>query len=288
MAEINLSDSKGRDALVAAESVATSFHVRWVDDAGAQAGSFKILRSTVPHDLGALEQKYGDDPEEIAQAFQDGDPEVDLEMFGQFLEDTSRVYIDPDSNIVHKVTLEEVVYDPEGNVKGRREKTVVEPNVATETPIKWTGKKFKKSQIYNQFIFGSKVQIIHVNGLTYDFLYDMAKELEDEECLMRVGGGAKGVDKLLFRRGGVEYFGFLEGRTDGKKYALILHLTNMELKRPEPAEKGEPKEEEAKAEPVEKVASKKTAAAKKKALAKKTTKKTSKKKSAKKNVKGGK
>ena len=109
-------------------------------------------------------------------------------------------------------------------------------NVSTEIPVQWTGKKFKKPQVYNKFVFGLKMQISHVNGLTYDFLYSMAKELEDEESLMLLAGGAKGNQPLVFRRNGVPYRGFLEGRTDGKKYALILHLTNMELKKPEPSE----------------------------------------------------
>lgn len=288
MAEINLSDSKGRDAVVAAESVASAFHVRWVDDSGVQAGSVKILRSTVSHDLGVLEETVGDDPEEMAKALVEGDPEVDLEMYGQFLEDTSRVYVDSDSQIVHKVILEEVVIDPEGETKERREKLVVEPNVATEIPIKWTGKKFKKSEIYNKFIFGSKVQIIHVNGLTYDFLYEMAKELESEECLMRVGGGSKGIDKLLFRRGGLEYFGFLEGRTNGDQYALILHLTNMELKAPEPLGNQEEPEDKPAAS-AKKAPSKKTASTKKKTSAKKAgKKKTASKKSATKKAAKGK
>ncbi len=284
MAEINLSDGKGRDAVVAAESVTVPSHVRWVDESGAQAASRKVMRATMAYDLEALIDKYGEDLEKVAEALVAGDPEVDLEDFGQFLEDTSRVYVAPDQSIVHKVKLQEIVIGPDGEVQSRRDKVPAEPNVSSEIPLKWTGKKFKKSQIYNRFVFTGKVQIVHVNGLTYDFLYEMAKELEDEASMMRVGGGAKGADKLLFRRGGLEYFGFLEGRTDGKKYALILHLTNMELKKPkEPKEEADSKpNEEVKETPKE--APKAKAPAKKKPAKKKSTakKKTTAKKAAKK------
>ena len=45
-----------------------------------------------------------------------------------------------------------------------------------------------------------------------------------------VGGGPKGVAPLVMANGGTPYRAFLEGRVDGDKYALILRLTNMELK----------------------------------------------------------
>lgn len=76
------------------------------------------------------------------------------------------------------------------------------------------------------------MQIEHVNGLTFDFLYSMAKELEEAESLLLVAGGPKANQPLVFRRSGVAYRGFLEGRTQGEKYALVLHLSNMELKIP--------------------------------------------------------
>ena len=48
--------------------------------------------------------------------------------------------------------------------------------------------------------------------------------------LMLVGAGPKGNQPLVLTRGGQQYRGFLEGRTQGDKYCLILHLSNMELK----------------------------------------------------------
>ena len=73
-------------------------------------------------------------------------------------------------------------------------------------------------------------QVQHVNGLTYDFLFDMAKKLADADAMMLVGGGQKGIEPLVMANGGTPYRAILEGRVDGDKYALILRLTNMELK----------------------------------------------------------
>ena len=52
----------------------------------------------------------------------------------------------------------------------------------------------------------------------------------DADAMMLVGGGQKGIEPLVMANGGTPYRAFLEGRVDGDKYALILRLTNMELK----------------------------------------------------------
>ena len=70
----------------------------------------------------------------------------------------------------------------------------------------------------------------HNNSLTYDFLFDRAKKLADADAMMLVGGGPKGVAPVVMSNGGTSYRAFLEGRVNGDKYALILRLTNMELK----------------------------------------------------------
>lgn len=50
---------------------------------------------------------------------------------------------------------------------------------------------------------------------------------------MLVGAGKGGKDPLVFRRGSVPYRGFLEGRVQGDRYALLLYLSNAERKRPD-------------------------------------------------------
>jgi hypothetical protein len=50
---------------------------------------------------------------------------------------------------------------------------------------------------------------------------------------MLVGAGKGGKDPLVFRRGSVPYRGFLEGRVQGDRYTLLLHLSNAERKRPD-------------------------------------------------------
>jgi hypothetical protein len=231
MPEINLTDNRGRDARVATHSVSSPVEYRWIDEDGTQAESRKILRATMAQDESVLTADAGG-LDALSQKLIESDPEVDLEQFGRFLTETSRVYVNPEHSIVHHISHWEVVRDPEGNEKERRPQKVSEPNVATEIPLKWTGKLMKKADAMRRFVFSGKMQIQHVNGLTYDFLHSMAKELAESESLLLLGAGAKGNEPLTFRRSGLAYRGFLEGRVEGTKYALILHLSNQELKKP--------------------------------------------------------
>jgi hypothetical protein len=231
MPEINNSDSGGRDAFVALESVGTTLKVRWVDPQGRQSATARVLKSAITNDVDALREQFGELPS-VAKALIDGDPEIDFENTGRYLKDTSRVYIAPDRKIVHKVQFWEVVHNPDGSVRERRPRKVMETNLDGEQPLKWSGVFIKREQAVRKFVFVSKVQLHHTNGLTYDFLYKMAKELESKDSLMLLGAGPKSNQPLIIRRGGAPYRGFLEGRTQGEKYALILHYSDLELKAP--------------------------------------------------------
>ncbi|HMU40867.1 MAG TPA: hypothetical protein PKE31_17790 [Pseudomonadota bacterium] len=234
MGSINFSNSKGRDAVVATRSVSSTARMAYLDEKGRPAKSIRVLRAAIENDLECLLAKSNasDRLTALSDALIKGDPEVDLERTGCILRDTSRVYVNPDQKMVHGVTLWDVLRNPDGSQKDRRMHKVTEQNVATETPLKWSGKLLKKAEVWNKFVFSSKLQVVHVNGLTYDFLFEMAKELEQKESLLLVGAGPKSNQPLVFHRNGTQYRGFLEGRTAGSSYCLILHLSNLELKAP--------------------------------------------------------
>jgi len=211
--------------------VRSPLKVRWVDDQGRQANSVRVLKASIDLGVEALQQgqaSLGD----VGTSLIEGDPEIDLEATGRFLRDTSRVYVDADREIVHKVRFFEVVRNPDGSERTRRPRKILPPNLAAEIPLRWSGVFIKKDEACRKFVFSGKVQLHHINGLTYDFLYGMAKELEEKDSLMLLGAGPKSNQPLILRRGGSPYRGFLEGRTDGEKYCLILHFSNLELKAP--------------------------------------------------------
>src|SRR5580700_5944290 len=152
MPTINIANSKGRDAVVGSLSVVKPNKVRWLDEKGRQVQTARLVKSNMAYDLAALEAKAGG-RDKVAQSLIAGDPEIDLETFGSVLKETSRVYVDPDGKIVHKVQQFEVVKNPDGTERERRPRKVAQPNANTETPLKWSGKLMKKKDVYNKFVF---------------------------------------------------------------------------------------------------------------------------------------
>lgn len=229
---INIRNSKNRDAIVASEGLAPKRDVRYVDAHGRPVTNRRLLKTDVAHDLPALMKRKK--LEAVANALIKADPEIDIEEFGMFLTDTSRVYVSK-KGIVHLVEEFEVVKNPDDTVRERRPRKKAQQNMNSDIPLAWTGKFIKKQEAVNKFVFTNKKQLVHVNGLTFDFLFDIAKLLDEKDSLMLVRGGEKGEDPLVMNRGGKPYNAFLEGRVKGESYCLILHLSNMELKKPKEA-----------------------------------------------------
>jgi hypothetical protein len=168
---------------------------------------------------------------DYGQALIDGDPEVNMELVGRTVGPTNTVYLTASGEVMHAApTVVDVVYAPDGSEKERKPAEDIPANVRDEIPVRWTGKKFPKAEAVRRFAFRRTIQLQHVDGLTFDFLYAMAKELHDEKVVVLMGGGESGKEPLILQANGVPYRGFLEGRIDGNRYQLLLHLSNMELK----------------------------------------------------------
>ena len=227
---INISNQKNRDAVVAFEAVIPKREVQFVDAKGNAVHTQKILKTDIEHDLTALLKKRKT-LDAVGKALIKGDPEIDIEQFGMSLADTSRVYVSK-KGIIHLVEEFEVLTHPDGTLRERRSRKKELQNVNTDIPLRWSGKFIKKEEAARKFIFTHKRQLIHVNGLTFDFLYDMAKELDERNSLLLLRGGEKGDEPIVMHRGGRPYNAFLEGRIQGDSYCLILQMSNMELKRP--------------------------------------------------------
>jgi len=231
---INISNAKRRDAVVAMEGLYPRRQVQYLDPHRRPVRTRKLLKTDVTHDLPELMKKRKT-PAALANALIKEDPEIDIEEFGMFLADTSRVYVTK-KGIVHLIEEQEIVYNPDGTVREKRPRKKDPQNVNTDIPLKWTGKFIKKQEAIQKFVFTNKKQLVHVNGLTFDFLYDMAKTLQKKDSLLLIRGGEKGDQPVIMNRGGKAYNAFLEGRVKGDAYCLILHLSNMELKRPKEVE----------------------------------------------------
>ncbi len=228
MRKINLSNDVKRDAEVGfGNTVKRLSPVNRTAD-GKEGINERALKLTPETSDAVLLAQYGD---QLADTLISSDPEIDMEKFGFKVGSLRKIYLSPDQKVAYGVTLKEHVYLPDGTEKEVRNELTLPANISVDgMPLRWTGKMMPKERIMRMFVFKKSYQIQHVNGLTFDFLYDMAKKLADAKAMMLVGGGEKGTDPLVMANGGTPYRAFLEGRIRGDSYVLILRLTNMELK----------------------------------------------------------
>ena len=216
-----------RNAQVGFEMQATKPSVAFVRHDGKAHNNIRLLKSTVKCGISTLTSLLGDD---LTDDIINSDPEIDIERVGMILKGVKRVFLADNGAVACRVKREHVFYAPDGSEKSVKPYHSPMANINTDRPLRWTGKLIPKEKAVRMFVFTRKYQLRHVNGLTYDFLFDMARQLEESDSLMLIGAGDKGLAPLVLSGGGTPYRAFLEGRTSGDKYCLILHLTNLELK----------------------------------------------------------
>lgn len=235
---IKLSNEKNRDAEVTYRSLNPKASIKLGINSPGDVINRRVLKSTTTTDFSTLIADFKLDKTEdeelqksilLSEEIIKNDPEIDFEMGGKYISGLQRVYVNEQQKPVFKVRKTEKIFSPTAELKEEREPKYNESNILDQI-VKWTGKMMSKSKMYNKLVFTKKYQIKHINGLTYDFLFEMAKQLSDKDSLMMLGGGKSGKDPLIMNDGGKPYRAFLEGRVKEERYCLILHLTDQELK----------------------------------------------------------
>jgi len=200
---------------------------------GRQPRAARLIKSTEDSCLEALLKQHDGNLDAISEALVTGDPELPLEQLGRHLPQAARVYLKNDGSVLYAARMLRVVTDSAGHEVSREDFVDVEATVAEEGgPLPWTGRLMPIGDAVRRFAMVRKLQLRHVNGLTYDFLYDIAKTLTEAGKMLVMGSGSKGRNPLIFSKNGSPYRGFLEGRIDGESFRLVLHLSNLELKAP--------------------------------------------------------
>ncbi len=225
---IRLSDGKGRNARVRMEPKEAAAPVQFQADDGRLVKAARIIKTPLSQTYSYLRSRCDGD-QELARVLLEADPEIDLEAAGRKSGPTDRVLLDSRNQVLYAAAEIEVVLDTNGEEIERRQPVNTPANVDTEKPLAWTRKLFKRSDAVRRFVFSRNYQIRHIDGLTFDFLFAMAKELDRSDSLVLLGTGIQGKEPLLLERNGLPYRGFLEGRVRGEKYLLILHCSHLEL-----------------------------------------------------------
>lgn len=168
----------------------------------------------------------------------EGDPELDLQLAGRLMRDATAVYLDPSAGqpaIATEFKEVEVVYTPEGQEKERRARVFRTANVDTTAPLKIV-RRLPTKECLAKFVFRGMQQLVHTDGLTFDYLFGLAKSLQDSQSMALIGAGPKGAGPLVLRDGGTPFRAFLYGEVEGSgddaRYRLLLLLSDQELKKP--------------------------------------------------------
>ncbi len=233
MRQIHIANAGGRDATVTfASAKAPAGPKLGLPGQDVEFRRYLAATPTTMHD--ELEAKLGADYGDHLVA---GDPEVDLEVVGRQFVPSARVFLTAKGDVMHAIpNTVEVILNPDGSERERRAPQDQHANVNTELPVRWTGKTMKKRDAVRRFAFTRTIALSHVDGLSFDFLAAMAKELASSDEVVLLGGGASGKEPLVLQENGSPYRAFLEGRVDSDRFALLLHLSHLELKRPAAAE----------------------------------------------------
>lgn len=229
MRTLHLADANARDAFVRFVSVKGPAPPQKVAN-GHPVSMRRFLAAGEGNTHEALLRNHGAD---LGQALINADPEVDLELTGRPVERTSTVYLDSSREVLRFAPdVVEVLLDPFGQEKQRRDPDDRPANVSEEVPVRFTKNRIKRRDAVRRFAFNRTLQLWHSDGLTYEFLHGIASELDEADEMVLLGAGEKARDPLVLQLNGLPWRAFLEGRVKEGGYCLLLRLSNLELKIP--------------------------------------------------------
>lgn len=229
---LKIEDSNKIDAEITFKSIRRGNEIYMALETGEKPVNKRIIKLSKETSVDFLigkEHPSDDDYSEFSDRLIKKDDEIDFKLFGKFIDKVDKIYTNKNLDPVYNVNISEQILDTKGELVEEKDKVFTKSNINGESIVKWTGKYIPKKKLYNKVVLSSKYQIKHINGLTFDFLFKIAKDLHEKDSFMMLGGG-KGNEPLVLNDGGRPYRAFLEGKIKDQSYVLIIHLSNQEYK----------------------------------------------------------
>ncbi|MEZ4461113.1 MAG: hypothetical protein R3E66_15600 [bacterium] len=177
---IKISDDKKRDADIQIEGIKGKARLKWVNARNQPVQSERLIKATEDHTYDALLKKFGDD-NKLALALVDADPEIPFDKAGRRVGSSDRVWIRQDGSVLYCARTLLVRTDATGEEIERSDFVDVEATVGDDKILPWTGRMFSRNEIVHKFAVIRKIRLRHINGLTFDFLYEIAKTLQEQD-----------------------------------------------------------------------------------------------------------
>jgi hypothetical protein len=169
---------------------------------------------------------------QIFDKFIEDDFDIDIELTGKYIKSTNRIVVNKDFRPVYNYMRFDILKFPDGSKK-ERVHLYTHGNTNHDIPVKITDDLIDPKDLLLKYIFRKSYYISHTNGLTFKFLFDLAKRLHNSGKFARVEAYDPDSQKrspLVLYDGGRKFpRAFLEGRVKKNAYALILHISDQEL-----------------------------------------------------------
>ena len=227
---IHIADHKGRESSVSFTSLRHQQNVAYFYEESPVKHT-RLLSDSKTTNIEQLSKTFKDN---LAEEIINNHVDLNMEIFGKQVSDTDVVLLDSKSQILYSPPkVQEEIYNSKRELQKTQDPIEMEANVRDDTPpLRWTKNLLSREEAISKFIFKKSLQLFHNDGLTFEFLFNMAKELHEKKQMVLLGAGEKGTDPIILQSNGTPYRGFLDGYVDGNKYKLFIRLSNQELKLP--------------------------------------------------------
>jgi len=194
----------------------------------------KITRkeAVILTDMQRDEELLRQDPDALVKQLINGDPDIDVEIAGKFIGRKKRIFVDREFRPVYNYETIDALNKSDGTTLERAHVTR-SANIFVETPLVLTERFKDPKSLALQFIFSKHYYIRHYNGVTFEFLYNLAEQLQELgkfQQLQAYDSETGRSTPIIISTGGSIYArAYLEGRVRNNEYCLILHLSDREF-----------------------------------------------------------
>lgn len=173
--------------------------------------------------------------ENLSKQLKEADIEIDIEHAGKFIESTSMIAVRDNYEPVFAYKEFDILDLPTGESKERTHRRL-ESNVNEAIPVRVTDQYIAPRELVLRFIFRKSYFLSHQDSASYKILHDLAAKLQARGQFVRLQAHdqeTKTAAPLVLVSGTVGFgAAFLEGKVDGSRYCLVLHLSDRELRLP--------------------------------------------------------
>ncbi len=226
---IRLADARGREATVLLLTSPIREVRFFTDLAGQRLQVARRIKGSPKTHPSRLVERYPD-PDALARALIQGDPEVDLEHAGRETGPCDRVFLNAEGAPLFNPAYQEIRTDAHGVQVARRPWQPRSANLVPAAAPVWSHRYVSRAEAIRKMIFARVYQVAPTNTLEFDFLFGIAQHLQERGTMVQVGSGTNGRGPLVFRRGGRAYRAYLDGRTRGEAMRLLLYLKGFHLR----------------------------------------------------------